>query len=934
MAEEFARLKAKQAEIEAGKGPPIEQLPVAAPPSEITTPSKSLSPSVVKPEVKPIPPTTPPAPAPERASALEIKAGPGAQTTPQMQGMGAALHGETAPNPNSPTSIKNAQTDIERLKRGLPPAIETIRRSFGKTWDEAMARIDRNPAYPDELVAELKQHPRAVNDQESATLLYRQIELQNDYGKAARDLAEAHDDARTFPNRAEEIPPLQARLAGISDQLLELYDINKFVGTETARGLSARKMMAYEDYSLANMEMKRREANGGKPLTNEQRAEIVTLHEKLAALQKQLDDVESSKAGIEIQDLINQATSRGGKKIEAKSSDEQFKTAVTTITKNIKEGKKSALSNPIQGLSRLLVELGIRDREQLIDRIHEILKAIDPSITRRETMDAISGYGDFTPLSKDSISIALRGMKGEMQQIAKLEDMASGKPPLKTGTERRTPTEAERQLIKKVNEAKFAFQVPMTDPATQLKSALDTYKTNVRNQISDYEERLRTGNYQKPPKRSLKLDKDALSLRHQRDVVKRKFQELLIKDRMRNQNWWQRTGRFVGEIVNTMRALKASMDLSATLRQGGIIVASHPIRGAKVIPDQLRALVSPKEQFRVEREILKRPNYHIYARDGLNLTEHGQKLSQMEEAYMSRWAEHIPGVAASQRAYTTFLNKLRADSFDAMADWVAKGRELTPDEGKIIANYINVATGRGNIGMRENALVGLNTAFFAPRLVASRFQYVFGQPIYHGLFSGKTNLRGTLRVRALVASEYARFLIAAGTLYTLANLSGFKVGIDPRSTDFGKITIGNTHIDPMAGLLQGTVLLSRIVSGKQVTAGGKTVPIRGNVPYGSSNSADLIARFLRTKLSPAFGTSVDIAAGKNVVGEPVTPASVAVSTTVPLSLNDIYDAMKQHGIPAGSALALASILGIGVNTYAPKNGRSSESGSPWSVPAK
>ena len=49
-------------------------------------------------------------------------------------------------------------------------------------------------------------------------------------------------------------------------------------------------------------------------------------------------------------------------------------------------------------------------------------------------------------------------MKGEMQQLAKLEDMQAGEPPLKTGVERRTPTEAERQLIKAVNDANSNFR--------------------------------------------------------------------------------------------------------------------------------------------------------------------------------------------------------------------------------------------------------------------------------------------------------------------------------------------------------------------------------------------------------------------------------------------------------------------------------------------
>ena len=57
------------------------------------------------------------------------------------------------------------------------------------------------------------------------------------------------------------------RVAHLSDQLLDIYNIGKKVGTETGRGLNARKMMAYEDFTLANMELEKRAANGGRPLT-------------------------------------------------------------------------------------------------------------------------------------------------------------------------------------------------------------------------------------------------------------------------------------------------------------------------------------------------------------------------------------------------------------------------------------------------------------------------------------------------------------------------------------------------------------------------------------------------------------------------------------------------------------------------------------------
>jgi hypothetical protein len=202
-----------------------------------------------------------------------------------------------------------------------------------------------------------------------------------------------------------------------------------------------------------------------------------------------------------------------------------------------------------------------------------------------------------------------------------------------------------------------------------------------------------------------------------------------------------------------------------------------------------RALASERGQFASERQIMGRPNYPLYMRSGLYLSEHGLNLSRMEEVYMSRWVEKIPGVAQSQRAYTVFLNRLRADAFDAMSATLGRDGKLTLAESKAIANYINVATGRGNVAARENALVILNTAFFAPRYVLSRFQLVAGEPFYGG----------SARTRAAIGKEYARFLTGMGIIYGLGVLAGGHLEQDPRASDFGKLRFGNTRLDPLAG---------------------------------------------------------------------------------------------------------------------------------------
>lgn len=1013
-------------------------------------------------------------------------------------GLGAATPAEFELGQTKPTSIKNAAVDQERTARGLPPAMEPARRSFGTVWDQAMTKMDADTGYTDRLVAELRETPRALTDLEDATLLHRQVELQNEYTKATKALAEAFDDGRLEDVAAEKV-----RVATLSDQLLDLYNIGKAAGTETGRGLNARKMLAYEDFTLAKMELEKRAAKGGEQLTDAERAEVVRVNERVQQTQKAYDEhvaAAEDKARATATDKAVKEVQSGGPPDEP----------IAAITEKLKEkfaaGEADAMTSLVQKLARHFVAQGIKEREPLIAAVHEVVKTIDPTLLPRDTMDMISGYGKYRQLSKDEISKQLRDLKGQMQQVGKLEDIQARKPPLKTGIERREPSTEERRLIKLVNEAKRRFGIVVTDPATQLRSALEARKTYYRNQITDleaqiaakekfvkekspsptdpeldglkaratalreefdaifgkaglseaqrleamnkrvseleariaagdiapkpsnvnrplspeleqakqqleslnrklaelrkkpeaekeaeriasqvealnkriaekeakiaagdlspqgqranrpalpsveiakqrldalnkqiaelreaakpklteeqaalkalktrlqnnitkFEDKLARKDFTTAPRRVIQLDPEAQRLHYEAAKVKAQWHEALMKDRLARHTVPQKILGGVGEVLNTTRAILTSLDLSAVLRQGGFITLGHPVRAIKAFPAMFRALKSEAGQHAVTQEILARKNYPLYQQSKLYLSEHGQKLSQMEEAYMSRWADKIPGVAASQRAYTTFLNKLRADSFDAMEKSLTRTGEATPAEARAISNFINVATGRGKLGVKDNAAVGLSTIFFAPRNVASRFQLIAGQPFY----------KGTARTRTLVAKEYARFLIGAGVIYGLGTLAGGDVETDPRSSDFGKLRFEDTRLDPMAGLLQSTVLLSRLGSGETTRLSGKTVPIRGDqVPFGGDDAADVTARFLRTKLSPVVGTTVNVLSGTDVTGEKVTPEKIGEDLLVPLALKDILKAMEDQGVPRGTALAILSIFGMGLQTY-------------------
>ena len=377
----------------------------------------------------------------------------------------------------------------------------------------------------------------------------------------------------------------------------------------------------------------------------------------------------------------------------------------------------------------------------------------------------------------------------------------------------------------------------------------------------------------------------------------------------------------------------------------------------------------------------KRANFALYKQAGLELTDvNNYDLTKVEEKYVGRWlewSEAMPGqtlrnkmragknaatylVRASNRGFVTFLNELRADSFDSMyAAFTrpnalerlagAKPREGTLVEAKAIANYVNVATGRGKIGWgdKQATLTGLNAVFFAPRLVASRINLLAGQPLY----------QGNARTRTMIAAEYARFAMGVGVVIALAAAAKAAFGddddedglvtTDPRSTDFLRIRFGNTYIDPLAGLAQVTTFLARIGTGETVTSSGEVRSLRNqwrrtdlmdglhelapsifdrpdyieDRKFGQRSAGDVLGTFMRSKLNPATGAAVTLAFGEDYSGQPADPKKVARDLFIPLSFQDVGGIMTDNGTPAGAAIFTLSLLGMGVQYRNPEDRR-------------
>lgn len=192
------------------------------------------------------------------------------------------------------TSIKNEVTRLHRENLGLKTEIPAAEKEFGTTWQQVKDKIAKGYD-PQDLVNELKKKARPLNDLENGLLLHHQNTKEIQVKEATDQINKAAENG----NEGDLIEA-KTRKARLLDELQDIYDVNKAVGTENARGLASRKMMTDRQYSLTNMlAEKRATANDGKPLNEAQQKEVETLHKKITETQEAYDKyVKESQAEI------------------------------------------------------------------------------------------------------------------------------------------------------------------------------------------------------------------------------------------------------------------------------------------------------------------------------------------------------------------------------------------------------------------------------------------------------------------------------------------------------------------------------------------------------------------------------------------------------------------------------------------------------------
>jgi hypothetical protein len=375
------------------------------------------------------------------------------------------------------------------------------------------------------------------------------------------------------------------------------------------------------------------------------------------------------------------------------------------------------------------------------------------------------------------------------------------------------------------------------------------------------------------------------------------------------------------DLLNAPRAIKASTDLSA-IRQAGLLIPANPILAAKSFAKSLRMLPpksGAKKYADFKRDLDLHPYIELAESSKLHLTSLGEgSLNTREEAFMSRILGNDPyfrnkaletgrklitfPVRTSERAYVAMLDKFRLDVFAKLSKQVhefnvRKGKEDASKQYEQLADFINKATGRGDLGRLNDFAPILNSVFFSPRFWASRLQ-VMNPAFYAKLPPG---------TRGAVLKNVMAFVGAVGLTALLLKSLGFKVEEDPTDKDGLKLRMGNFSYDLSFGLMKHIKYAARMV---MATQGKDKRPAEEKMTY-------LTKQYLRSSLAPLPSAAWSSATGKNFIGEPTDTKSEALNLLKPIPVDNFYDAVKAQGLE-GLVKASPDFFGISTTRYRTK----------------
>jgi hypothetical protein len=597
-------------------------------------------------------------------------------------------------------------------------------------------------------------------------------------------------------------------------------------------------------------------------------------------------------------------------------------------------------------LIREIVDAGVADMNDLVTKVRDRMSQKYPNATDRQIRDAISGYGRERSLTRDDIQKEIGRLRNIGRMESRLEDIQRGIVKAKNPQERAKLTDKEEQLRLDIQDA---YEAAGIADAQRLINA----KRNAQKRIAELERRLAEGDFSKKERKEVVEDEELRELRAERQTLQNQFDKEV--DKIKKENSPTKVWDGLGAFWEISRLLQASFDLSMVLQQGLKLTVSHPVNALRAFKKLWELGWSEKKARKWGEFIKAQPYYEEMMKAGLSLSEYDASISEKEEGFLGgvgnwmwdtamyplkvfgnrpyEFGKSLNPFKGFERAGIAYLNTMRVLRYeDGKSMLESKNRGMTfetnPEAYKNMAEQINTFSGRASLGPLQKYSDGLSKIFYSPRNWMSQLKTsTIGFPIFLLTLRDKGTYKPSV-AQIMAARDFITwFTVTVGVVSMIAAKANedeedeFEVDLDPLSSKFGKIRIGDVYVDPWGGFIQHIVLQARLYS-EALVRGGERKQLGD---YNTPTRAGLLADFAKNKLHPSLSFAVAALSTHEEDGKRINPygeefiwsEQVAERVTPMLfpTLNEIY---KEEPNLLGGFLGAYAFLGTSINVYKEK----------------
>lgn len=603
---------------------------------------------------------------------------------------------------------------------------------------------------------------------------------------------------------------------------------------------------------------------------------------------------------------------------------------------------KSALSSYKTRVSNRLTELkeALKNNEVIKNEKKSLKLDEEAEILKQELEIVQKEYNEMFDKTDEAAQIrietALKRKDTSLRNLLERKEFLKLKGQEQTKVKASKVTSKEIQEIdKKIDKAREEYQQLLEDTGIAESKRVEKAIKQINLKKKFYEDKLKNRDFSKSKPKKIKINSEIAKAKREMLKAKNAFNEEFEKEDKKRRTRMQKIFDALYEVGSLPKGTLASFDLSAAGRQGVFLGSSNPKAYFKSFKVMHTALSEGRyEDFMAELE--NSENYELMIESGLSITDTSGKVNQSEEIFLSNLTKRKikikgknvnivgMGFAASERAYSSFLNTLRSEVFTTGVE-AFKGLGITPENDpkayKDLANFINYSTGRGELFKDENLNKFLNLIFFSPRMITSMYN----------LTKLTLSPETTKYVRKQALKSITTFIGYQGimkallglSMYALSSLRGDEeeeeidvVNLDPRDTDFNKLRWGNTRYDTSAGWGIMSRTLARVLTGEKVS-GGKTIEL--NEEYKGTSLTE-IPNFFFNKLSPTARFTYNYLTNTHpsdiyADAEDATTYDYIKSIAVPLTISSTIEDMGLVGENKKPASALKTSFNFILNTY-------------------